>query len=231
MKKILITLTFLTSFLFAEAQRYDVKSAIVEYEIKGTGVVMGAKAFIKGTSSLYFKDYGNTEYNEENIVQVIMGEKEEEHTISKIVANKVYTVDFEDEVIYEQKILLDDNNNPILNMKDKDLLSMGAKKVGSEVILGYKCDVWELGEDKISVYKSIPLKIVSVSMGITQIQEAKIANFDIKIDENKFKLPPYPIKTVDEILKDGDSEVPELSPEQEKMMQDMIKQMGNVFDK
>lgn len=231
MKKIVFILAVFTSILFAQAQRYELKSAIIEYEIKGSGLVMGAKALLNGTSNLYFKDYGNIELIEEKIAQTIMGEKEEEHTISKLVGNKVYTVDFEDEVIYEQKILLDDDNNPILNMKDSDLISMGAKKIGNEKILGYLCDIWELGEDKLSIYKSIPLKIVSVAMGITQIQEAKVAKFDIKIDDEKFKLPSFPIKTVEEILEDGNSEVPELSPEQEKMMEEMMKQMGNVFTK
>lgn len=231
MKKIVFILAVFTSILFAQGQRYELKSAIIEYEIKGFGLVMGAKALLSGTSNLYFKDYGNIELIEEKIAQTIMGEKEEEHTISKLVGNKVYTVDFEDEVIYEQKILLDDNNNPILNMKDSDLISMGAKKIGNEKILGYLCDIWELGEDKLSIYKSIPLKIVSVAMGITQIQEAKVAKFNIEIDDEKFKLPSYPIKTVDEMLEDGDVEVPELSPEQEKMMEEMMKQMGNVFTK
>jgi hypothetical protein len=231
MKKLFFITTILVSSLFAQTQRYEVKSAIIEYEINGTGTVMGAKALLSGTSLLYFKDYGNVELNEEKIAQTIMGEKEEEHSISKLVADKVYTVDFEDEIIYEQKILLDDNNNPLLNMKESDLVSMGAKKIGTEKILGYLCNVWELGEDKLSIYKSIPLKIVTTMMGITQTQEAKIAKFDIKIDEDKFKLPDYPIKTVEDILKDGDTEVPELSPEQEKMMEDMMKQMGNVFSK
>jgi hypothetical protein len=231
MKNILFLVSLLTTFVLAENQRYEFKSAIVEYEIKGSGLIMESKALLSGTSNLYFKDYGNTELVEEKIIQTVMGEKEEEHSLSKLVGDKAFTVDFEDEVIYEQKVLLDDNNNPVLNMKESDLISMGAKKIGNEKILGFSCDIWELGEDKLSIYKSIPLKIVSTAMGMTQIQEAKVAKFDIKIDEEKFKLPAYPIKTVEDVLRDGDSEVPELSPEQEKMMEEMMKQMGNVFTK
>lgn len=36
---------------------YDVKSAIVEYQIAGSGEVMGEKASLSGTSKLYFKNF------------------------------------------------------------------------------------------------------------------------------------------------------------------------------
>ena len=69
------------------------------------------------------------------------------------------------------------------------------KHKGTEEILGYKCDIWELGEDKIWVYNSVPLKQVSQSLGMIQIQQAKFAVFNIDIKDDKFKLPPFPIKT------------------------------------
>ena len=45
----------------------------------------------------------------------------------------------------------------------------------SETILGYKCDIWQLGEDKIWIYNTVPLKFVNKSLGLVQIQEAKLA--------------------------------------------------------
>ncbi len=79
--------------LFADTNRYDMKSAIVEYEIVGTGDVMGSKATVSGNSKLYFKDFGKMELSEEKIVQNIDGDNEGEHTVSKIVGNKIYNVD------------------------------------------------------------------------------------------------------------------------------------------
>ena len=85
--------------LFAETNRYDIKSAIVEYEIAGGGNVMGSKATVSGSSKLYFKDFGKVELTEEKIVQAVQGDNEEEHNITKIVGTKIYNVDFNDQVV------------------------------------------------------------------------------------------------------------------------------------
>lgn len=90
---------------------------------------------------------------------------------------------------------------------------MGAKKIGSEAILGYKCDIWQLGEDKIWIYNSVPLKFVSKSLGLVQIQEAKLAVFNVDIKDDKFKLPPFPVKAVDDVLNIGPEG--EIGPEQD----------------
>lgn len=189
--------------LFAQTNRYDVKSAIVEYAIAGSGEVMGNKASLSGSSKLYFKNFGEVELSEEKIVQAANGEEEEEHSITKIVGNKKYNVDFNEKIIYQQEMVIEEEN-PLLNLKDSDtLISMGAKKVGTESILGYKCDIWQLGEDKIWIYNTVPLKFISKSLGLVQIQEAKLAVFNVDIKDDKFKLPSFPVKAVDDVLNIG----------------------------
>lgn len=200
--------------LFAQINRYDVKSAIVEYQIVGSGEVMGEKATLSGTSKLYFKNFGDLELSEEKIVQSSNADEEEEHNITKIVGTKMYNVDFNEKVIYQQE-MVQDEENPLLNLKNGDTLtSMGAKKIGSEAILGYKCDIWQLGEDKIWIYNSVPLKFVSKSLGLVQIQEAKLAVFNVDIKDDKFKLPPFPVKAVDDVLNIGPEG--EIGPEQDR---------------
>ena len=208
--------------LFAQTNRYDVKSGMVEYEIIGSGDVMGSPTTVSGTSKLYFKDFGNVELSDEKIQQTVDGDKEEERLVSKIMGENVYTVDFVDEVIYTQKMVLDDDTAS-LNIKSKEaFISMGAKNLGVEEILGYKCDVWLLGEDKIWVYNSVPLKLISKSLGLVQIQEAKLAVFNIIIKDDKFKLPSYPVKAMDEII--GEPDLDEMPPTQEeKAMDDIVK--------
>ena len=208
--------------LFAQTNRYDVKSGMVEYEIIGSGDVMGSPTTVSGTSKLYFKDFGNVELSDEKIQQTVDGDKEEERLVSKIMGENVYTVDFVDEVIYTQKMVLDDDTAS-LNIKSKEaFISMGAKNLGVEEILGYKCDVWQLGEDKIWVYNSVPLKLISKSLGLVQIQEAKLAVFNIIIKDDKFKLPSYPVKAMDEII--GEPDLDEMPPTQEeKAMDDIVK--------
>lgn len=213
-----IVIFFLFGFinLFAEANRYELKSGMVEYEILGSGDVMGNATTVTGTSKLYFKDFGNIELTDEKIQQTVMGDKEEERMVSKIVADKVYTVDFTDEVIYIQKMVMDEENSALNIKNDESLISMGAKNLGTEEILGYKCNIWQLGEDKIWVYNSVPLKLISQSLGLVQIQEAKFAVFNIDIKNEKFKLPNFPIKTIDEIVGEVNSdEMPDVSVEQE----------------
>ena len=122
--------------LFAAANRYDVKSGMVEYEIVGEGDVGGNSAALSGTSKLYFKDFGNVELTDEKIQQTVMKEIEEERTVTKIMGDKIYNVDFTDEVTYTQKMVIDDEE-PTLNVKNKEaFISMGAKNLGAEKILG-----------------------------------------------------------------------------------------------
>ena len=217
--------------LFAQVNKYEVESAIVEYEIVGSGESMGSKTTITGKSKLYFKDFGKVELSDEKIVQTVLNEKEEERFITKIVGDTVYTVDFNDEVVYSQKMISDEENIMQTVKNSESLIAMGAKKLGTETILTYKCDVWQLGEDKIWIYNSVPLKLVSQSLGITQVQEAKLAVFNVKIEESKFKLPAYPVKVVEDMTGMPNSETPELSPEQEKMIEEMMKQSGKVLSK
>ena len=61
------------------------------------------------------------------VVQTNMGEKKKKRTISKIVNNKMLTVDFNDEVIYSQSLALDEEN-PVQNIKNyESFVQMGAK--------------------------------------------------------------------------------------------------------
>lgn len=228
-KYIVIFLLFGLVNLFAEANKYGVKSGMVEYEISGKGDVMGSATSVSGTSKLYFKDFGTVELTDEKIEQTVMGDQEEERTVSKIVADKVYTVDFTENVIYIQK-MFEDEENATLNTKSTEaFVSMGAKNLGTEEILGYKCDVWQLGEDKIWVYNAVPLKLISKSLGLEQVQEAKLAVFNINIKDEKFKLPNFPIKAMDAVIGEPDpDEMPPISEEQEKMMENMMNQPGKT---
>jgi hypothetical protein len=211
--------------LFAQTNRYDIKSGIVEYEIVGNGDVMGNATSVTGTSKLYFKDFGNLELTDEKIQQTVKGDREEERIVSKIAADKVYTVDFTDEVIYAQKMVIDEENSALNIKNNESFISMGAKNLGTEEVLGYNCDIWQLGEDKIWVYNSVPLKLISQSLGLVQVQEAKLAVFNIDIKDEKFKLPAFPVKSMDEIIGEPNpDEMPPISEEQEKIMENMMKE-------
>ena len=125
-------------------------------------------------------------------------------------------------------MIFEDAENAFLNLKNANtLVSLGAKKIGTETILGYKCDIWQLGEDKIWIYNTVPLKFVSKSLGLVQIQEAKLAVFNVDIKDDKFKLPNFTVREVDDVLSTGGTEEPELSAEQQKIMDELMKKSGN----
>ena len=190
--------------MFAQNNRYDIKSGIVEYDILGT--TNSKDHTFTGSSILYFKDFGNLELFDEIITQKRGSIVEEERNTYKISKGKIYTADFNDEIIYSQDLSIDDEN-PIANTKNREAFKeMGAKFLGNENILGYKCDIWELGEYKIWVYNSVPLKQISKSLGVEQMQIAKNANFNIDIKDNKFKLPNFPVKAIDVIIGEGEEE-------------------------
>lgn len=206
MKKIVVAILLLSvCSLFAKNNRYDMKSGIVEYDI--IGISQDKNHTINGTSVLYFKDFGNIELIDERVTQQRSGfDIEEERVVHKISKNKLYTVDFNDEMIYSQVLSVDDEN-PISNIKNRETFNqMGAKFLGNENILGYKCDIWELGEYKIWVYNSVPLKQITNYFGIQQMQIAKNADFNINIKDDKFKLPNFPTRTIDIIINQGEGE-------------------------
>ena len=231
MKKIslLLVLIFGVVSLFADMKRYEIKSAQIQYEISGSGNMMGMTTKISGTSSLIFKDYGNIEISHEKFSQDIMGQKEITEDITKLDSGTVYSVNLEDKVIYKQEIPLD-SDDPTLSLKGKKSLeALGGKKLGSEKILGYNCEVWELSGVKMWMYKSVPLKTETNTMGIVQTQIAKDVKFDISISDDKFKLPNYPIKTRADMMGEAMKGMENMTPEQQKMMQDMMKNMGGMM--
>ena len=198
-KRLIFCSTLFLSPLFADENKaYDVKSAIIEYAVVTES--QNNKDYIKGSSKLYFKDYGDLEISDTTMVQKIFDEEEKERTIVKISKNTMYTVDFDEEIIYSSKIASDENGSSRLVLNKDNLQKMGATLIGNETILGYKCDIWQLGDDRIWTYNAVPLRQISKSSSGMQMQEAKIANFNIDIKDDKFKLPNFPIKQMDEIF-------------------------------
>lgn len=200
--KVLFSLLLLVNISFSQTNRYEIKSGVVEYDILGFSKNKNYE--LSGTSTLYFKDFGSVELVDEKLLKKEDGVLEEERNIQKIIKNKLYITNFDDETIYSQDLTLEDE---LSNIKNKDnLTQMGAKFLGNENILNYKCDIWELGEYKIWLYNSVILKQLSKFDDIEHLQIAKNANFNVKINDSKFKLPNFPIKKIDRIIQSSEEE-------------------------
>lgn len=228
-----LTVLFLglsVSSLFADMKRYDEKSGQIMYEITGGGTMMGVPTKISGTTSLVFKNYGSLEVIKEKRVQVTMDEKETEEVITKFDNGTVYSVESEEQVIFKQEVTVDSADFMILNNGDESLESIGGEKIGTEKIAGYKCDIWQFSDAEICIYKGIPLKTQSESMGIKETQVATSIKFDVSIPDKEFDLPSYPVKTIDDFIQSGQEQINNMSPEDKKMMEEMMNNMKEMFN-
>jgi len=191
-----------------EIERYGVKSAKIEYEIKGSGNIMGmVKTKMVGKKRLIFDNYGAKALEEESKVskETALGNTKvkKTHTLRYINGMIVYGVDFDKKEITRQQ----NSGLAMANMMSGDqsikergeamLKQMGGKKVGMDKVAGYSCDVWELSGVKQCIYKGVPLRIESDIMGIKSLEVATKASFDLSLDEDDFKLPDYPVYNYD----------------------------------
>ncbi len=231
----LATLLAIATTLQAEAKRYEVKSGIVEYKIEGGGSLFGFSTKTQGNAKLYFKEWGNTELKEINEKNVAMGQTTTSHNIMKIDHGTVYNVNEEDKVIIKSDIAMlkqmDKEGKNISSMGKDMMKQMGGKKIGSEKVLGYLCEIWEIMGSKIWIYKGVVLKIETNMMGIKHLEVATKAKFGVKIPDEKFKLPNYPVKTLNQMMEDEmkTQSSPKLTPEQMQQMQKMMESLGNMF--
>ena len=205
--KISLAVVVGSSILFAGSdmmKRYDVKSGKIEYSIKESGDIMGmVKIKGVGKKRLVFDNYGMKDLTEENKVkkETTAGQTKvtKEHTIQYMNDGIMYRVDFKKKTIVRME-------NPAMGMNamlgggknigqtgEAMMKSMGGKKVGTDKVLGYSCDVWDLMGVKQCIYKGIPLRIESNIMGLKSLEVATKAEFDISLNEDDFKLPEYPL--------------------------------------
>lgn len=230
MKKInLAVLTIaVTSSLLVAQNRYGEKSGIIEYEISGGGKVMGVDTKITGNSTQYFKNYGNTLLTKEKTSQTTMGTTQVEEDIFKLVDDTIYSVDLDKKIIFKMKLDGKMKELGMLSANKEDLIKNGGKKIGSETVAGYTCDNWDLKNEKLCVYKGIPLKITSTQMGLTHIQKATSVKFE-SVNEDMFTLPQYPEKNQADMMQDMKKqmaqEMKNATPEERKMMQDMMQKL------
>lgn len=230
--RFIVLLFFFTLSVFAAEKRYEVKSGLIEYDINGKGTNMGVSSSIKGTGELFFKDYGNLEIEKESFIENIMGQEQKSEEFSKYDNGVVYSVDYEENIIYKQDISKLQEQETYSLMGEEGLQKMGAVKTGSETILGYKCDIWQLHGVKLSLYKGVPLKIETQTMGIVQIQVATKAHFNISLSDSKFNLPSFPIKDMSDMMEEDfqpmEMKMEGLPPEQQEMMKQMMQNLENM---
>ncbi len=224
-------------------KRYHIKSGIVKYKTRINGKVMGSTIEGTGTQELYFKNWGAMELkksDEKKITHInIFGQKktEVEHTktIDKLDNGKSYSVDEKNKVIYVRQ---DPAINMLKNMGQEDiakagenmLKSLGGKKTGTEKVIGYTCDVWQIPGGKQWIYKGVPLKIQMSLMGITTTNEATEAKFNVPVPDKYFVLPDYPVQQMPG-FKNDPNRTKDMKQRDEKLRKMSFKQYKEMLQK
>jgi len=226
-----------------EMKLYNVKSGKIDYSIRGSGSVMGMKMKTIGKKRLIFSDYGSRSLTEENKItkQKGMGQEQTKktHTLSYMNKGIAYRVDFGKQRILRMGNvgammgMLTGRGKEVNNPGESMMKQMGGKKTGTDKVLGYSCDVWELMGTKQCLYKGIPLKIETDVMGIKNTEIATKAEFDFSLSNEDFKLPAFPVYDMQGNKLDAsklgklDEEV---SKKAEKSSQDMAEMMQVMAD-
>lgn len=220
--------------LSADTKRYEVESGEIEYVIKGGGNMMGMKSSTEGKKTVVFEKWGNHEVSESYEKNTNgFGAPEETHELTQFKNGKVASVDFEEKVIYIHDLMQKSyqGSNENYTQFGRDMLEQnGGKRVGSEKILGYNCEVWEWMGAKIWVYKGVTLKVTTNMMGMTHTEVATKARFNKKIPSSRFALPKYPTKKVEDVYNDA-MEAEDMSEEEKQQAREMMQNLGGMFNR
>ena len=148
---------------------------------------------------MIFDNYGAYNLTETNEInkQTIGGKTQttKDHTMIYMKGSMLYTADFDKKRVFRMQ-------NPTMGMAalmgggenvkqsaEEMMLKMGAKKVGTDKVLDYTCDVWDMMGVKQCLYKGIPLKVESNIMGMKNIEIAIV--MAIKLLAKKFIYSSY----------------------------------------
>lgn len=181
------------SFAQEKANRYAIKSGHVEYELKGNTT---------GTRSVWWDNYGDKTYTEENTVTVTnfmgMTSREELHTINITIGDKYWDIDLTDNTGQKGTLEYYDDAQQYANslteeeakqLEEEILASFGGERLGTENILGYPCEVIAVLGVKSWIYKGILLKKYGAVMGISTDELAKSFDKNCNVPSSKFAPP------------------------------------------
>jgi hypothetical protein len=182
-------------------KKYEVKSGELRYLIEGSGNVMGAKMEEDGTKRLIFDQYGFREWTEEKSARrtEVMGQVSLDRTDRVIFRNgtKVQEADRIHKTLREYEApgmaqMVAAARQNLAQMGEAFLKQMGGKRIGTDRVAGYPCELWRLPGVTQCLYKGVPLRIVTEVMGQRRSETAVEAKFDLPIDPQRYRVPAYP---------------------------------------
>ncbi len=173
-----------------DSKRYKIESAIVTSKI--------TNSMVQGdiTTVVYFDDYGEKELNRTSSKMSIMGQNIQNVNNNLLKDGWSYT--WEDGKTTGNKMHLKDVMDPSEMNFDKMTEEMkkefGIKKIGTETMMGKKCDKYEMNKDGMGngnfwLWKNIPLKSETTISGMQLKIEVIDLNENPNFEKGQFDVP------------------------------------------
>ncbi len=186
-------------------KRYPVQSGMIFYDINISGQSPnGFSTQTHGIARLIFDQWGARELKEEDATEIQQGDFNETrdiHSMTKMDHGTIYTVDFDEQTIYktrDRSMDLSIARGEDLSQENISLIKkMKGQKIGEGNVSGFPCELWQAKDQKICLYKGIPLSITIDTPGFHSERKAVQVILNQKIPKDQFKLPDFPI-VVDE---------------------------------
>lgn len=176
-----------------EAKTYAVKSGYIKYQLGGS---------TKGTKELWWDDYGRKtcETEKSTTTTKMFGIKntEEKHSTTVIIKDKFWVADYIDNLGSKGTVPMYNEGQEIVGQMtekeqeefaDEVLAGMGGKKIGTESLKGYQCDVIKLMGIKLWIYKGLILKSEGKILGIETNEMFVEFNPNSNVVASKFNPP------------------------------------------
>ncbi len=179
--------------VYAQDNRYQFESGVIEYKMTFNAVNQPPEEI---NITTYFDQWGKREATYSK-TEMKSGEKNNWTNKLLLKSDKeFYMVDLDRHVGMKKPI---SDENDIANFSDEKEWSKQFTKLGTDKVNGKLCDIFEskVGEGKVWVWRSLPLKMTVKTKGGTEItQIANNVQTDVKIPEDKF-VPPDDVQWSD----------------------------------
>ena len=189
------SIIFMTTGLLMGNAQYETESAKINFEINST---------FNGVTSSLKKHIIFDKHGEEELIEVYSPIKDknnskQQHTLTYHNGSILYQVDFDKKRIYRS---LNYVGKPfgIVNRQgsvDEMLKIRGAKKIGTDKVVGKECDVWKNVESTDCIYKGLALRVLQKEGNVTRSESATDINLNMKLTAKDFRLPNFPVYSID----------------------------------
>lgn len=161
------------------------KTAVVEYVFEGSTT---------GKQTIYYGDYGWMQYKSEETVAKAFGQKSVTNMITLTRGFDIWSWDPKTlKGTKSHNVIAEDiMNDPDYDPEDfarEVMEATGIKKVGTEMVEGRLCDVFEGMGTKSWIWKGILVKAQSSMMGIKVTQKAVDIKTDGSVGDSRFEIP------------------------------------------